>query len=190
MNLKVKQIFIESHKALYTEDNGTVIQKRRIFKIFLFDILPFIAALYMVLSNNIIKGDSDLIANILTICSIFAGLLFSLIIVIVDKAKKMKEEKNQEKESDFYFLKKYLRFSKHLIVKIAFTIIVSLLIIVLSATINIDFHISTFLPKIAIYKGHFLSFFIYYFSIQFILLILDIISDMYDVFLDEINTPS
>ena len=188
MNLKIKQIFIESHKALYTEDNGTVSSKKKALKIIFFDVLPLLIALYLIWSNNILKTESALINNILTICSIFAGLLFSLIIVIVDKAKKIKEEKSTKKEHDFYFLKRYLRFSKHLIVKISFTIIISLLIIVFAILINLNFGLGNMIPwGAAIYKNHFLSFFIYYFSIQFILLILDIVSDMYDVFIEEIK---
>ena len=126
----------------------------------------------------------------MTTCSIFAGLLFSLIIVIVDKAKKIKETKSEIIESEFYYLSRYLRFSKHLITKIAFTILVSLLIIVLLIFANLKLGIGSLIPLLADTKKYIVSFFVIYFSIQFIYLIVNIISDMYDVFLEEIGKPS
>ncbi|SFF19381.1 hypothetical protein [Sunxiuqinia elliptica] len=187
MNIKVKQILKEAHKALYTEDTGDVSTIKKIVKIFVFDLFPGLVAIFLIFTDNILDSSSSLIGSILTTCSIFAGLLFSLIIVIVDKAKKIKETKNEEVLSEFYYLKKYLRFSKHLITKISYTILISLLVIVFSAFLNLNFGLGKYISFVSTYKLHIISFFIYYFSIQFILLIIDIVSDMYDVFLEEID---
>jgi hypothetical protein len=190
MNLKVRHIIIEAHTALFTEISGIVKPKARFYKILLFDILPGLIAFYIVYLGNFFSKDSVMINYIMTTCSIFAGLLFSLIIVIVDKAKKMKETKSKDTENEFYYLSRYLRFSRHLITKIAFTIIVSLSIIILLIFANLKLGIGSLIPLFSDTKKYIISFCVIYLSIQFIYLIVNIISDMYDVFLEEIGIPN
>jgi len=190
MNLKVKHIVKAAHKALFTEISGTVKPKAKRNKILLFDILPGLIAFFIIFKGNFLVKDSAMINYIMTTCSIFAGLLFSLIIVIVDKAKKIKETKSDKVENEFYYLSRYLRFSRHLITKIAFTILVSLAIIILLILANLKLGIGNIIPILADTKKYIVSFLVIYFSIQFIYLIVNIISDMYDVFLEEIGTPN
>jgi hypothetical protein len=185
MNFRIIEIFLNAHSSLYTDIAGIVKRKYKIRKIALFDILPGVIALLFVYNSNTIDKNSDLINYLLLTCSIFSGLLFSLMIVIVDKAKRMKEIKDETKEGEFYHLKKYLRFSRQLITKISFTILISLLIIILISCIKFSFGIEIeWLTKSKIYV---VSFLIYYFSVQFLILIINIISDMYDVFKEEIG---
>lgn len=154
-------------------------------KILFFDLMPGIISLFIIISgNSIIKNDS-LVNYILVTCSIFAGLLFSLIVVIVDKAKRKKDTKNPAIESEFYYLMKYLRFSRQLITKISFAIVVAFIDIVLIALLSLDFQIQhAFLDTTTTVI---IGFLIFYFFIQFGILILNIISDMYDVFTEEIS---
>lgn len=147
--------------------------------------MPGAVALFFLLKGNTIGSQGNFIDYLLLTCSIFAGLLFSLMVVIVDKAKKIKEVKDSKKENEFYYLRKYLRFSRHLITKISFSIFLALVIIIIVSCNNLTFGI-----KVSILnqlKPEIFTFFLFYFAIQFGLLILDIISDMYEVFKDEIG---
>ena len=190
MNLKVKDIVYEAHTALFTEISGTVKPKAKYYKILVFDVIPGLIAFYIVFMGNFLEKGAVITNYIITTCSIFAGLLFSLIIVIVDKAKKMKETKSGQVENEFYYLSRYLRFSRHLITKIAFTILLSLSIIILLIVANLKLGIGSLIPLLFDTKKYVISFFVIYLSIQFIYLIVNIISDMYDVFLEEIGKPN
>ena len=184
---KIQQIIIEAHKSFYTETSGVKSRRGKFIKAIFFDLMPGIVSVYLVLVPNLIIAKSIVVGYLLTTYSIFAGLLFSLIIVIVDKAKKIKEKANVEKEERFYYVKRYLRFSKQLITKIAFTIIIALILIMLSLITQLNFGMHNISSWIAIHKPHIVSFLIFYFTIQFVLMILQIVSEMYEVFLEEIK---
>ncbi len=184
---QVKNITIEAHKALYIDNGGYEEKNGMIKKILFFDLLPFVIGVVFVILGNVLKSDSPIVDNILIVCSIFSGLLFSLIIVIVDKAKKMKEETDVNLEAKRNYLKRYLRFSRHLIVKISYAIILSILIIVGCVTLSMNILPDDWMSFIQELKPTVVSLVIYYFSIQFLFFIVDIISDMYDVFIEEIK---
>ena len=187
MHLQIKNIIKEAQVALYTDDDGNKRPYGVVKMVLLFHLLPLAVAIYFVCGGNILKGESPLVDNILVICSIFSGLLFSLIIVIVDKAKKIKVEVNTKFEDQKGYMTRYLNFSKHLIVKISYAILISILIIALCILLNIDLFSESTLLSVQNLKAPVVSILVLYFAIQFLLLIIDIVSDMYDVFLDEIN---
>lgn len=187
MYSKIKQIIIEAHKSFYIKTSGVESTKAKWNKIIFFEMMPAILSIYLILVPNLIVAKSIVVGYLLTTYSIFAGLLFSLIIVIVDKAKKIKENVNITKEEHFYYVKRYLRFSKHLITKISFTIILSLVLIVLSLSTQLNFGMHNVWLWLATHKSQIISFLIFYFTIQFIIMILQIVSEMYEVFLEEIK---
>ena len=187
MNIRIFEIIRESHKSLFTELSGVVYARAKWAKIIVFDVLPGIVSALFISNSNLVNKDKEVMQYLLMTCSIFAGLLFSLIIVIVDKAKKIKDKPRGNNEGEFYYVSRYLRFSKQLITKISFAIIIALIVIIFGILGEINFGL-TFIPEgISKFKNHIISFIICYFSTQFFLLVIHIISEMYSVFLEEIK---
>lgn len=170
---------------MWYDTSGYFSTWRFLFVSIVFDIVPLILSIWIVKLGNTIYSRTEFIDYLLLSCSIFAGLLFSLIIVIVDKAKKIKEEKSTKNQDDFYYLSRYLRFSKELITKISYAIITCIVIILIICIRGIDLGVP--ISYLVVNKPEILSLILFYFSIQFGILIINIISDMYAVFSEEIG---
>ncbi|MCT4648460.1 MAG: hypothetical protein N4A74_25965 [Carboxylicivirga sp.] len=186
MGFHLFEIATESHSSLCFNDKGKVTISSKIKKIALFDILPGAISITLILFGNLLTCNSNLISYLLTTYSIFSALLFSLIIVIVEKAKKQKETLKIEGQEDKEYLERYLRFSKFLITRISFTILIAFtLIITLIATQLTLNPFDLYLLKGL--KDPILSFLTYYLSVQFFFMVLLIISEMYSLFLEELQ---
>jgi|SRR5690554_2902080 len=180
------EIIKDGHRSLYTDIDGYV--RSKLSKILMFDILPLLIALLMVFLSNFSEKLSSFSSDILTGISIFSGLLFSVIIVIVDKAKVRKAEMIDNKNDEIKIhLSKYLLFSEQLVSQISLAIFTSFLVIIslISSLISIQ---NIDIPVFIIESLSFLGVVsIIYFSIQFFILLLVIISGMYSIFVSEIS---
>lgn len=191
MTFHISEIIIETHKSL-TRNKSNHKSKRILYrKIIFFDVFPLILGTILFLLGNSIFSNENLVSYLLTTYSIFSALLFSLIIVIVDKAKKLKETLSLESQENIQYLKRYLLFSKNLITRISFTIVLSLILIFLLLLGTIEFSglkkfvcdISRFIEIWAVV----VSMLVFYFSTQFFILIFQIVSSMYSVFIEELE---
>lgn len=183
----LKEIIVNAHKSLYKDVNNNTISLSA--KVIGFDVFPGLLAGLIIFLGNSINLLKDFSESLLTTFSLFSGLLFSLIIVLVDKAKSRKLDliKNENDESKNY-LKRYLNFSEQLISQISFSIILSFVVIIvlLCSQLKLDnewFNNSS----IKTFQLYLSSFTLFYFSIQFIILLAVIISGMFSVFLEEID---
>lgn len=189
--IRLNEIRRDARKSLqYRDENAT--QKSNTYKWFLY-VLPIVLSITMLSFGVFIKSD---IANyFITSISIFAGLFFSLLIVITDKYNKKKENLKilVEKEDDeaIGYLKRYKNFSIFLIRQISYTIILAGILILSMSIIyfipqfpKYEFQCYLYLRLIAKYLTNGL---IYYLGCQFIVFLLVILGNMYVMLLDDIN---
>ncbi len=126
------------------------------------------------------------ISLIITALSIFSGLSFNLLIVIVEKASNKKEKiEKSRNEEDINYLKRVKNFSKILSALISYSILVALGLIFLLLISNYQFFTSFILPGL-IYK-HIVTILIIFYLYRYVLLILLIVSKMYELFYEEIE---
>ena len=185
--LHLKEIVKSGHKSLYYEidgHKGSLLQK-----IIFFDIFPIIISFGLYFFTNFQTMLPDFSSDILSGLSLFSGLLFSLIVVIVDKAKARKAtliaSVNEEEKN---YLTKYLLYSEQLVTQISLSIIYAFIVILLliMGLIKLEnCNISTEIIEIMSSVGMIL---ITYFSIQFFILILLIISGMFSIFINDIDS--
>jgi hypothetical protein len=183
----LKEIIVNAHKSLYKDVNNNTISLSA--KVIGFDVFPGLLAGLIICLGNSINLLKDFSESLLTTFSLFSGLLFSLIIVLVDKAKSRKLDliKNDNEESKNY-LKRYLNFSEQLISQISFSIILSFVVIIILLCSQLKFDNEWFNnSSIKMLQLYLSSFTLFYFSIQFIILLAVIISGMFSVFLEEID---
>jgi|SRR5690554_491469 len=182
----ILEVIKDGHKSLYTDIDGYI--RNKASKIIIFDLAPIIISFVLFFMTDFSQHLKEFSSDILTGISIFSGLLFSLIIVIVDKAKTRKTELINNKNDEIKnYVNKYLRFSEQLISQISLSIIYSftIIIILILSSISIDFfEVPLILNKILFSMGIIT---IVYFSIQFFILLLIIISGMYSVFISDIS---
>ena len=185
-NFHIVEIVRYAHKSLYTDINGN--RSGLGWKLFLFDILPLLLAVLLIWLGNDLSVIEEISTYLFTTLSLFAGLLFSLIVVIVDKAKSKKLQITSQDEEVLNYYQRYMNFSEQLITQISFTILLSLGIILflfgkqLEVDVGYSFH-----AEVCKWTNRGLDGLIYYFSFQFLIMLLIIISGMYSVFLDELK---
>lgn len=184
--LHIWEIIKNGHKSLYHEIDGY--KGNVIVKFLLFDLSPLIVSLFFVFFSNFHYKLEEFSSDILSGLSLFSGLLFSLIVVIVDKAKARKgsllSSKNEEEKN---YLSKYLLYSEQLITQISLSIIYSFSIIILLVLTQIQIENIPIPINIILFLYFAGITLITYFSIQFFILILIIISGMYSVFINELD---
>lgn len=184
--LHLWEIIKNGHISLYHEIDGHKGSVRQ--KIIVFDFLPVVISFGLYFLTNFQSKLPEFSSDILSGLSIFSGLLFSLIVVIVDKAKTRKATLlSSENEEEKNYLTKYLLYSEQLVTQISLSIIYAFIVILLLIlslirleNLNIPIEIMTIMSSIGI-------FLITYFSIQFFFLILLIISGMYSIFINDID---
>lgn len=184
--LHLREIIKNGHKSLYHEIDG---HKGSVWqKIAVFDFSPFVISMGLYFLTNFQSKLPEFSSDILTGLSMFSGLLFSLIVVIVDKAKARKATlMTSENEEEKNYITKFLLYSGQLVTQISLSIIYAFIIIILLIinlirieNLNISFEIMSIISLVGILL-------ITYFSLQFLILILLIISGMYSVFIDDIH---
>lgn len=168
--MSIKKIIIEHLNSLKSSNapNG----KLSIAEIFCFIIFPFIFAVMFTWKKILNEQD---INTIITIFSIFAGLLFNLLILILDMVRKTKEMAKDENDANRYNIRKVLL--KETYANISFCIVLSLVLLCLSFIFVVG--VSNLLIKFSI------SVLVYYFIITFILTLFMVLKRIYSLLSHE-----
>lgn len=188
-------IIKDANKSLFTSIDGVIEKKDKAIKLYIFDLLPTIISILIVISNGILN---ESLTNILiTGLSIFSGLFFSLIFVVTEKAKEIRKEYTESTDDELINFKiRYLNFSKQLIAQISYSILIALMIILLAFLTKIElssdlirlpdyFQNGLALSKLIIPKLLYLI--LYILLIRFLIVFVIILSSMYSMFLEQIN---
>jgi len=187
--IKIWEIRKDSLLSLRKDINNRIV-KNKFNVILYYNLIPLIIAIIFLIIGVTINSE---IANyFITAISIFAGLFFNLLLVVASKLNERKKiiDSNSDEETVNY-VERYTNFSEQLISQISYTIILSLLLIVLMFFI----HFKKWLPH---FEWQYLSLFyhglkcllngiIFYIGVQFIVMLFVILSSMYTMLLDDIK---
>ena len=206
-NIKLNEIRKQAKESLKYKDfnaNSTT----KVYLLYLY-VLPILFSLFFLSLGLFIE--KEIASYFITSISIFAGLFFSLLFIVTDKYKAKKDnlkdtiitarENNLKefavttKEDDDCevrnYLKRYRNFSIFLVRQISFTIILAVVLILSLSIIyflpqfpQMDYLIWKYFKLTAKYL---LNGIIYYWSAQFIVFLIVILSNMYVMLLDDIN---
>mgnify|MGYP003626455326 CR=1 FL=1 len=191
--MKSKKLFDirkEAHRSIYY-DNRNRLNTSKCKLIFFYYVLPIIISLILVLLNHKLTENS--ITYFITGISIFAGLFFNLLIVVSDKMEKRKKQLESEFEPTSKYAKDYKLFSEGLIAAISYAIVLSILVIGLMFFTQIEYKsLNIYLTQnsvkwinyIADYTFNFLA---YYVGFKFLILLLHILIDIYDMLIHDMN---
>lgn len=186
--IKVSEIKKDALLSLNKDYNGRLIKKSTV--LIYFKIVPALFSVVLLLSGA--KINTDIANYFITGISLFAGLFFNLLLIVADKLNLRKRllEKDTNEETINY-VKRYRHFSEQLISQISYTIIISIGIIVLMFFTyfrvwlpHTDIMIVKYVYKVLKYL---LNGMIFYYGIQFILMIFVILSSMYIMLLDDLK---
>lgn len=206
-NIKLNEIRRQAKESLkYRDFNATSTTK--IYLLYLYGLPILFSSILLLLGLFVEK---EIASYFITSISIFAGLFFSLLFIVTDKYKTKKEDlKNititakednlkefvidtEEDEDDEVrnYLKRYKNFSIFLIRQISFTILLAVALII---SLSIIYFIPQF-PRtncfiwqyIKLTIKYLLNGIIYYWSMQFVVFLVIILSNMYVMLLDDIN---
>lgn len=145
--INVTKIVLDHLNTL--RDNQT--QRLYFGDVTIFFLVPVIISLLMIISDNLLK---ESIVNILiTSLSIFAALLFNLLLLIYDIIKKPEKETPKARQK-----KKLL---EEIFANISYSILISIIGVLLSLLIFFDIRIQLFLDLV--------NFLVYFLVIQFLL---------------------
>lgn len=155
-------------------------------------IIPICLSLFVVLVMNLRFKVTE-IGSIISALAIFTGFFFTLIVYVSDKAQtKKKEFQGTKNVADKIFLEKYLSFSEGLIVQISYSIVTAIVLIVLYFLTAYDYEpvickivdnssfIETFVKSLNIFS--------FAYTFHFLIFLLLIVSNMYAMFLEDVNT--
>lgn len=167
-NLHILEILKDGLRTI----TGSIIGRIMLFILPLF--VGFI--LYQSLTIDLKNYVGDLISSI----SIFAGFLFTLMVYVSDKASNKKKELMETTSDDIQiFIERYLNFTSDLISQISYSIVFSIFLLIFLFISLIDFRNES-LEKI-------IDLLVICGIVHFLIFILLIISNMYALFLQEIN---
>lgn len=155
----IRQIVLSGRSAFYQDQDGHVVPYRKALLIAAFDILP-VVFLPFCIDNDVLTSNKEFVSHGLTVISIFAGLMFSVIVVIADKAKKRKVDIQKKRdllisskgsakgtdsninaglnEEEINGVTRYLLFARGSISLISYAIILSLMIISITIVTQLD----------------------------------------------------
>ena len=190
-NLKLNEIRKDAKESLkYKNLNANTKTKTYLFYLYF---LPIFFAISLLSLNIFIE--KEIASYLITSISIFAGLFFSLLFIVTDKYNQKKEYlKDLIKDGDneiYSYLQRYKNFSTFLVRQISFTIILAVVLIVSMSII----YFSPQIPNLDYCWNHHLRLglkyilngVIYYWSGQFLIFLVVILSNMYVMLLDDIN---
>lgn len=185
-NLHISQIIKEGRASLSKDKHGEFCVKSKWKKIILFDILPIIFLFFPILGFRI-SSDVKFLDYSLTFISIFAGLLFSLIVILSDKGREKKayliKNKTSINESLANELKRYIKYVDSTIPQISYTIIISIQILLISLVLQVQTpsFIFEFMNSVELWNVcHYLvQGAIFFLGIRFIIMTLVVVSNMF-----------
>lgn len=153
-------------------------------------IIPLLISLLISCFNTKISNNNSGI--LVTGISIFAGLLFSLLFIVTDKLNLRKVTLSNDKNEEVVnYLKRYKLFAKKTIHQISYTILLSILLILLIFLndypnwLNFECPYYSFLAQK--YFGFTLKTFFYYSSLQFLYFLLTILASMFSMLSEDIT---
>lgn len=186
--IKIFEIKKDALESLKKDYNGRIVKNHSVSLYYY--MLPVIVSVILLVSKATITKD---IANyFITGISIFAGLSFNLLLAVADKlnVKKRLLETDLNEETRNYVLR-YRHFSEQLISQISYCIVISIVLILLMFLTHFrdwlpvtDNHIIKFGYYIS---KHILNGSIFYFGMQFIIMVFVILSSMYVMLLDDLK---
>lgn len=189
--IKISEIRKDALNNLFKQHNGEKVANVKLVK-FYYYILPIVVSVILLFLGISVK--ENIASYLITGISIFAGLFFSLLITVSDKMNKRKDLQKSVSEADMNYFKLYKKFSEQLIAYISYEIVLSviLIILILFTLLNIDdfnfLLITKFTTNLFFVSHIILNFLIFYYGIKFLYILLIILSSMYVMLLDDINT--
>lgn len=189
--LKLKKIRSEAIHSLYYDNRDKLISSKFKLNLFYYGI-PFFFSSLLICLNQLLNENS--ITYFITGISIFAGLFFNLLIVVSDKMEKRKKLLHSNYEPTHKYAKDYKIFSERLIASISYAIILSIIVIGLMFFTQLNYvRLEKYFEKeyilyLNIISDYFFNFFSYFFGFQFIILLLHILTDIYDMLIHDMNT--
>lgn len=189
--LKLKNIRNEAIHSLYYDNRDKLISSKFKLNLFYYGI-PFIFASLLISLNQLLNESS--ITYFITGISIFAGLFFNLLIVVSDKMEKRKKLLYSNYEPTNKYAKDYKIFSERLIASISYAIILSIVVIGLMFFTQLNFmrlekyFIKEYVEYLNTISDYFFNFSSYFIGFQFLILLLHILTDIYDMLIHDMNT--
>ncbi|NMH23895.1 hypothetical protein [Flavobacterium solisilvae] len=189
--IKISEIRKDALNNLFKQHNGEKVANEKVVK-FYYYILPIVVSVVLLSLGVTIK--ESIASYLVTGISIFAGLFFSLLITVSDKMNKRKELQKSLNEIDINYFKLYKKFSEQLIAYISYEIVLSviLIVLILFTFLSIDdfnfLIVTNFTTNLFFILNLILNFLIFYYGIKFLYILLIILSSMYVMLLDDINT--
>lgn len=187
--IKIWEIRKDALLSLRKDINDRIV-KDKFGVILYYNLIPLtIAIIFLIIGVTI---NSEIANYFITAISIFAGLFFNLLLVVADKLNERKKIIIADSDEETVnYVKRYTNFSEQLISQISYTIVLSLLLIVLMFLI----HFKDWLPNFEwqyiklVYHSLkcVLNGMIFYFGVQFIVMLFVILSSMYTMLLDDIK---
>jgi hypothetical protein len=189
--LKLKNIRNEAIHSLYYDNRDKLVSSKFKLNLFYYGI-PFIFSSLLISLNQLLNESS--ITYFITGISIFAGLFFNLLIVISDKMEKRKKLLYSNYEPTNKYAKDYKNFSERLIASISYAIILSIIVIGLMFFTQLNFvrlekyFIKEYVEYLNKISDYFFNFSSYFIGFQFLILLLHILTDIYDMLIHDMNT--
>lgn len=189
--LKLKSIRKEAIHSLYYDNRDKLISSKFKLNLFYYGI-PFILSFILICLDQLLNENS--ITYFITGISIFAGLFFNLLIVVSDKMEKRKKLFYSNYEPTHKYAKDYKIFSERLIASISYAIILSIVVIGLMFFTQLNYvrlekyFIREYVEYLNKVSDYFFNFWSYFIGFQFIMLLLHILTDIYDMLIHDMNT--
>lgn len=187
---KLYSIRRESLNALYYDNRNRLIASKWKLNLIYYG-LPILLSVALILLDQKLTENS--ITYFITGISIFAGLFFNLLIVVSEKMDKRKKQLESDYEPTSDYAKDYKLFSERLIASISYAIILSILVIGLMFFTQIDYQsLSEYLIDDAVVwikkiSDYIFNFFAYFVGLKFLILLLHILIDIYDMLIHDMN---
>lgn len=122
----LKELLNDGLKEIILSDN-------MIYSVLFHIIIPLIIAIILILFN--VFFDNDIISNLISSISIFSGLLFSVIFVVIDNYSKRRDSlgtnPNEEKKN---YLKRYKIFTESVTTLILFSVAIACITVIILLT--------------------------------------------------------
>ncbi len=189
--LKLKNIRNKAIHSLYYDNRDKLISSKFKLNLFYYGI-PFIFSSLLISLNQLLNESS--ITYFITGISIFAGLFFNLLIVVSDKMEKRKKLLYSNYEPTNKYAKDYKIFSERLIASISYAIILSIVVIGLMFFTQLNYirlekyFIKEYVEYLNTISDYFFNFSSYFIGFQFLILLLHILTDIYDMLIHDMNT--
>lgn len=186
--IRISKIKKEAVDSLYKNYSGY--KERKGIVRFYFYFLPFIVAIAFLFFG--IKVNSNIANYFIMGITIFAGLFFSLLLVVADKYNVRKKDLiDNNNEEALNYLRRYKIFSEHLIAQISYCIIISVYLLILMFLAQLTgIHVSIdwiYLKYFLIGGKYLLNGLIFYYGFRYIILLFVILSAMFTMLFEDIN---